>query len=200
MIDGPFREKLPHYVQPLLRFYRFIRISPNQVTLTGAFFGLLSAYLVYQSLFVTAVACWWLGRLFDGTDGIYARSLNRASHFGAFLDINLDMLIYSVMIIAFSLIFPEHMINWLIILFLYIMCTTGALSLGQFKRNKSESRDNRGIKLTAGIAEGGETGLAYTAFLLFPQFIHILSNGWIIILSTTVLARFVLAYKELHHD
>lgn len=200
MMDTPFRKRLPHYVQPLLRFYRFIKISPNQVTLAGAFLGLLSAYFVYQQCFVTAIACWWLGRLFDGTDGIYARSLNRASPFGAFLDINLDMLVYSVMIIAFSLVFPEQMIHWIVILVLYIMCTTGALSLGQFKSIDSTSRDNRGIKLTAGIAEGGETGLAYTIFLLFPQFIYILSYGWIIILCITVLARFVLAYKELRHD
>ena len=199
MIDGPFREKFPQFVQPLLRFYRLIRISPNQVSLAGAFFGLLSAFLVYRSFFVSAVACWWLGRLFDGTDGIYARSLNRTSSFGAFLDINLDMFVYSLMIVAFSLIFPEYTLNWVVILVLYIMCSTGALSMGQFNSIESRS-DNRGIKLTAGIAEGGETGLAYTAFLLFPQFIHILSCGWIIILSLTVLARFILAYKELRHD
>jgi phosphatidylglycerophosphate synthase len=194
MIDDPFRAKLPNFVGPLISLYKFLKLTPNYITFIAMMLGGFSAYLVAHQVFVGAALVWWVGRLLDGTDGIYARATGQTSDFGAHFDILADMASYSVMIIGFHFAFPELQVQWLIILFLYVLCITGALSLGSLEEKKKiPSSNNRGLRLAAGIAEGGETGIAYTLFLLFPAHIKILAAIWIAVLSTTVLARLVLA-------
>ena len=198
MIDESFRSILPRFVGPILKAYQNLGLSPNAITLFGFVLSCLAAVMIAMHLYIPAVAMWWLGRLFDGTDGIYARNTNQTSDFGAFLDILCDMASYSVMIIGFNLAFPHLQSSWMIIMLLYVLCITGALSLGHIEeRKKIPSKNNRGLRLASGIAEGGETGMAYTLFLIFPQYIENLIVVWIGILFFTVLARVILAKKEL---
>lgn len=198
MIDDPFRAHLPKYVRPVIRLYKAMGLTPNMVTLIGLLLAFISACLLSQSLFLPAMGVWWLGRLLDGTDGIFARSTQQSSLFGAHLDILSDMAAYSGMIIAFSFAFPDLQKHWILILFLYVLCITGALSLGNLEEKKKiEDRGNRGLRLAAGIAEGGETGIAYSLFLIFPEHIYILSTLWIVVLIATVIARLILARREL---
>lgn len=198
MIDDPFRSKLPRFVGPILRLYKILNLSPNQVTLMALLLGSVSSYLVSQQFFITAAIIWWIGRLLDGTDGIYARATNQTSAFGAHLDILADMASYSMMIFGFSIAFPNLHILWITIMFLYVLCITGALSLGSLEdKQKIPNHNNRGLRLATGIAEGGETGIAYTLFLLFPDHIKLLAVVWIGVLIITVLARLWLARMEL---
>lgn len=198
MIDDPFRARLQKFVGPLIRIYTILGLTPNHITFIALAFGVTSAYLVAQKYFIAALIVWWLGRLLDGTDGIYARATKQTSVLGAHFDILADMASYSVMVLGFYIAFPDQQIFWLAILFLYVLCITGALSLGNLEdKQKIPTSNNRGLRLAAGIAEGGETGIAYTLFLLFPSYINILAGLWIAVLSGTVLARIFLAIREL---
>ncbi len=198
MIDNVFRSHLPRVTVWLIYLYKLLRLTPNQVTLIAFLIACLSAFFVKQGYFFLAIAIWWGGRLLDGTDGIYARATNQTSSFGAYLDILCDMASYSVMILAFSISFPEFQGLWLLILFFYVLCITSALALGSLEiKSLVSSHDNRGLRLAAGLAEGGETGIAYTAFLLFPSHLKILIWIWIAILIVTILSRTWLAYYEL---
>lgn len=198
MIDDPFRSRLPNYVGPILRLYQRLGLSPNQITLVALFLGAGSSFLVSQQKFIFAAIVWWIGRLLDGTDGIYARATKQTSAFGAHFDILADMASYSMMIIGFFFAFPSLQLLWLLILFLYVLCITGALSLGNLEdKQQIPSTNNRGLRLAAGVAEGGETGIAYTLFLLFPDYIKILASIWIVILAITLAARLWLAKTEL---
>ena len=198
MIDNHFRPHLPKLTRPLIRLYKWIGLHPNQVTLLSLVVSFVAAYLIATHNFLPAILLWWVGRLFDGTDGIYARELGQTTPLGAFLDILCDMASYSIMIVGFSFAFPELQSTWIVILFFYVLCITGALALGSLEEKKPRIKnDNRGLRFASGVAEGGETGIAYTAFLLFPGRINILAIVWIAILFVTVLARVVLAKKEL---
>ncbi len=198
MIDQPFRQILPKLAEPLIAWYERKGFHPNQITFAALGMAVLAALLAAIGWSWLAILVWWLGRLLDGTDGIYARATGQTSHFGAFLDIVCDMAAYSVMIFAFAYRHPELTPLWLLILFFYVLCITGALSLGAAMRELNiNSNDNRGIKLAAGLAEGGETGIAYTLFLLFPNLIGPLAGLWILVLATTVVARGFLAKKSL---
>ena len=198
MIDNHFRPHLPKFTRSLIKFYKFIGITPNQITLLALAVSFVAAYLVATKFFLPALGLWWVGRLFDGTDGIFARETNQTTPYGAFLDILCDMASYSIMIIGFSFAFPEMQLTWIVIIMLYVLCITGALALGSFEDKKSQiKKDNRGLRLAAGIAEGGETGIAYSVFLLFSGHISILANIWVGILVSTILARTLLAKKEL---
>lgn len=198
MIDNAFRQLLPRYSDPLLALYRRAGLTPNGVTVLGFAVALIAAFCIAQGWAKSAIVVWWLGRLADGTDGIYARATGQESGFGAYLDIVLDMAAYSVVILAFDFVHPELHLSWMIILLMYVLCITSALALGtQEAARDLPPRDDRGLRLGAGLAEGGETGLAYTLFLLFPAHVGELSSLWIVILATTVVARSVLARRRL---
>jgi phosphatidylglycerophosphate synthase len=198
MIDGPFRTILPRFSEPILKIYIRLGLTPNHVTFAGFCTGLLAAYLVSIAYFKTAIAIWWISRLLDGTDGIYARATQQVSPLGGYLDILLDMAAYGAMILGFAIQFADLGLTWTIIEFLYILCITSALSLGSIERAMNmSSHDNRTLRLASGLAEGGETGIAYTVFLLFPAALNILSIVWIAILILTVVARSFLAARVL---
>lgn len=198
MIDSPFRNWLPRITAPVLAMYRALNLTPNHVTVIGFLFAVIAALLISQKMFVLAFASWWIGRLFDGTDGIYARQTNQTSYLGAHLDILLDMAAYSCVILAFYWAYPSLGFLWSCVLFLYVLCITGALSLGSLMENQGFSEgDNRGLKMAVGLAEGGETGIAYSIMLLFPTWIKETLIIWITILVVTVIARIFLAVKVL---
>lgn len=198
MIDNNFRALLPRYVAPLVRLLTKTGLTPNQLTAIGLLTALVSAYLVFRGEFVFALVVWWLSRLLDALDGIYARATNQTSDFGAFLDIQFDMLAYSAMIIAFSFQFPELSLQWLIILFCYVLCIAGALGLGSFENKRGiQDSSKRGLRIAVGLAEGGETGIFYSLFLLFPSWLATTTWIWIGILMITITARLLLAKQEL---
>ncbi len=169
------------------------------VTLLGLLFAFGAALEVSKGHLMMALLLWWVGRLFDGTDGIYARKIKQSSPFGAFLDMNCDMISYASIIFGFFLLRPDLSLYWVMVLMLYIFCITGAVTLGQLEREKGfSSKDNRGLRLGAGLAEGGETGIYYSLCFLFPENIVVFSQGWIFILFITIISRFILAYQYDH--
>jgi phosphatidylglycerophosphate synthase len=198
VIDNAFREILPRYAGPLIRLYARLGLTPNGVSAIGCGLGLAAAGCVAAGLSGPAILLWWVGRLLDGTDGIFARSTGQATDFGAYLDIVLDMAAYSAMILGFAYANPELMDRWLVILLLYVLCITSALALGMEEAKRDlPKRDDRGLRLGAGLAEAGETGIAYTLFLLLPEQLSPLTALWIAILLTTIAARTLLARRLL---
>ncbi len=198
MIDNAFRALLPDRVGPLVAVYQRLGLTPNQVSFVGLAVALCAAGAVAAGQPWLAVGLWWASRLIDGTDGVYARSTGQATRFGAYLDIVLDMAAYSGMVLGFAVRHPELGPAWLAMLFLYVLCITSALALGAEEEDAGiEARDDRGLRLGAGLAEGGETGIAYTAMLLLPGWLETLAIIWIAVLATTVVARTLLAARTL---
>jgi phosphatidylglycerophosphate synthase len=198
MIDGPCRRILPKVTGWLITIYTRLGLTPNQLTTTGSGFGFAAAYAIATDHFLVAICLWWIGRLLDGTDGIYARATMQVSAFGGYLDVLSDMAAYSVMILGFAYRFPELAAAWSVILFFYVLCITSALALGDIERQKGLGpADNRSLRLAAGLAEGGETGLAYTLFLLFPSALPMLTWIWITVLALTIVMRTILAWRVL---
>ena len=196
MIDGPFRARLPHYVGPLVSMYSRLGLTPNVISLLALAIAVAAAIAVGLGHALLALVLWWLGRLFDGTDGIFARTTGQATGFGAYLDIVCDMAAYSVMMVGFAMAQPPLSIYCLVIVVLYVLCITSALALGSLEERLGEgAADNRGLRLGAGLAEGGETGIAYSLFLLFPAALEVLMAAWIAILLLTVIARSLLARR-----
>jgi phosphatidylglycerophosphate synthase len=198
MLDNPFRRILPPYVDIFLKTFFRLNLSPNQITWLSFVISIGAVALVIANEYVLAMVAWWVSRLLDACDGIYARKYNKVSKLGAFLDVQLDMAAYSLMVVSLFLVFPEHSLQWVLMLLFYVLCISGALSLGNLENQaKIPDKSGRGLRLATGLAEGGETGIAYTVFLLFPEWLAISSWVWIAILSVTVVARGLLAQKEL---
>jgi len=199
MIDTPFRRVLAHTSPLVVRGYGYLGLHPNHLTCGALLLSIIAAIACGSGNTAVALGSWWLGRLLDGTDGLYARGSNQQSDFGAYLDILGDMAGYSLMIFGFMHLHPALAWTWLSILFCYVLCICSALALGALCDKRSlADHDNRGLRLSAGLAEGGETGIAYTLFLLLPQHIEVLTMGWLVILGITIVARTLLARKILN--
>ncbi|MFK7895402.1 MAG: CDP-alcohol phosphatidyltransferase family protein [Myxococcota bacterium] len=198
MIDNAFRAQLPRFTAPLIALYQRLHWTPNHVTALGFAIALLASAAVASGHLWVAFGLWWVSRLADGTDGLLARETGQESDFGAYFDIVLDMAAYGAMVLGFAAYFPAYVWHWMAMLFLYILCIASALALGmQEAKREMEPRDDRGLRLGAGLAEGGETGIAYSLFLLFPGALGVLATIWVIVLATTVIARTALAYRGL---
>lgn len=198
MIDHSFRTWLPRFAGPLLGLYARLGWTPNQVSVFGFVLALIASGAVALHLGWVALGVWWVSRLADGTDGIYARATGQESDFGAYLDIVLDMAAYGAMVLGFAVAEPAYSTQWMAMLFLYTLCIASALALGaQEAKRHLPARDERGLRLGAGLAEGGETGIAYSLFLLFPNALPVTTWIWVAILLVTVVARTALAFKTL---
>lgn len=191
MIDSRFRPFLERLVSPFVRLLVKWKIHPNTLTWFSFFLSISSGYFILQDSSFLALSLWWIGRLFDGLDGLVARKAGLQSARGGFLDISLDMFAYSLVAFSFFLR-SEFDVLWCAVIVGYVMCITTALALGSVQIQK----DNRSLKLAAGLAEAGETGIFYSCVLLFPQHEKNLLITWIFMLSLTVGARFVRIYQK----
>ncbi len=201
MIDDAVRDFVPRLAGPLIRLYTRWGWTPDHVTVSGFLLALAAAAAVALQHPWVGAALWWVSRIADGTDGVYARASGQASDFGAYLDILLDMAAYGAMVLACAIAWPGLQAQWTLMLFFYVLCIASALALGHLESKRALApRDDRGLRLGAGLAEGGETGIAYTVFLLFPNLLPITTWLWVAILATTVVARTVLARRLLGPD
>lgn len=197
MIDSYARNFLPRMTGMLIRVYRRCGCTPNQLTVAGFLCAVGAAVLVALHQPLAALLAWWIGRLFDGTDGILARQTGAVSDFGGYLDITLDMAAYSAMILGFYLWQPQHVLLWMVTLMFYVLAITSALSLGALQRARGLDGDDRSLKLAAGLAEGGETGICYSLILLLPAHIDVILSAWLVVLACTLIARTWLAWRVL---
>jgi hypothetical protein len=106
-----------------------------------------------------------------------------------------------MMILGFLAQHPALSAAWALVLFLYVLCIASALALGSLEEKRNlVARDNRGLRVGAGLAEGGETGIMYTLFLLFPSNLSSLLKVWILLLAATIVIRTILAWRILAPD
>jgi len=198
MIDEPFRRWLGRTAAAPARWMHKVGITPNAVTIGGCALGLAAAAIVATGRLRVGLAVWLAGRILDAYDGLLARISERASLFGGFLDISLDMLAYSAMAVGFALAMPADAQLWMIVLVGYVMAITTTLALSSLlERADRTLGGDRSIQFTPGLAEGGETTIMYSLLVLFPMWSRPLLWLWIAALAVTMLSRFLLAARIL---
>ncbi len=202
MFDDKVRAILPQYIKPVISLLAKFKVTPNQVSVFGFLLSLIAAFLISSSYLKTGIFVWWLSRLADGLDGNLARSTNQKSNFGGYLDILFDMGSYSIVVIGFAFVYPELNLVWSLMLFAHIMCITSTLALASIleKQKVHFENNNRSIQFTSGLAEGGETSLAYTLFVFFPEQIKFIAAVWFVMSIYAVVQRTVLAFKLLQNQ
>lgn len=180
MIDTQFRKFFSKFAMPVTKFLRSIKANPNIVTVMAFLISSSAAWAIAYDRPYYALLLWWGGRFFDSMDGELARLTGKTTPFGGFLDITLDMLAYSSIIVGFYFRDSHFHHYYLFILVLYVGCITSALALGTlFTEAQIKNDDNRTLRLASGLAEGGETGIAYTLFFLSPiNFLSCYRDGY----------------------
>mgnify|MGYP001293067967 CR=1 FL=1 len=134
--DGtPSDESIPEET-PDRRSLPILHLLPNLVTLLGLCAGLTSMRYALGERYEIAAALIILAAVLDGMDGLIARKLNAASHFGAELDSLSDFVCFGVApgVFLFHFALQDFAgLGWLLVL-VYILCA--CLRLARFNVNR----------------------------------------------------------------
>ena len=94
--DGIFGSFMTRPVSHVFAYFCYkLSLSPNFVSFLSMVFCFFSVVIIYlyssnYNLILLAAAMWWIGAIFDATDGDLARFTNKGSQFGGWFDSFLD--------------------------------------------------------------------------------------------------------------
>lgn len=198
MFDEPVRAVFNRNTRPLVATLARIGVSPNQLTAITFAVAASGAVLVGAGWSRAGFAAWLVSRLGDGLDGSLARATGRRTSFGGFLDITLDMVAYSAMVLGFSRLYPSAA-AWPAILaaYVFVITTTLALSDAAGRSDRRLADTDRTFEFTPGIAEAGETSVMYGLWVALPAQVEWLAWLWVGALVATGVQRAVLARRIL---
>ncbi|SBS26536.1 Inner membrane protein YnjF [Marinomonas aquimarina] len=176
-------------------------IHANQVTLVGFAIGLCGALLIATDWYLLGLFAIALNRLCDGLDGSIARTTQSSSDAGGYLDIVLDFIFYSAVVVGFAAAAPEQ--NALAAAFLiWSFMGTGssflAFAIMAAKRNIEQlDYGKKSLYFLGGITEGTETIACFVLMCLFPGQFVLLAMLFGGLCWVTTVTRIYAAYKML---
>jgi phosphatidylglycerophosphate synthase len=161
-------------------------ISPTQVTGAAFVAGLLACFTAATSVSnALAVSLWAANRFLDSVDGSLARHRKVASDLGGFLDLLSDFIIYSILPIAIAYGQDKglYYIDWVSIATLeatfhvnnFILFYSAVVA-------EKDDQELTSVTMRPALIEGFESGLLFTAMLIWPHYI----NTWARIMSVGV--------------
>ena len=166
-------------------------ITANQMTWLGFAFGLAAMAALAVRFDGLAAVLLLLNRLCDGLDGAVAR-VRGPTDLGGFLDIVLDFLVYSGLVLAFALGRPEHALAAAVLIFSFVGSGTSFLAFSIFAEKRKLSSDAQGRKsmvYVAGLAEGGETILVLLLICCLPALFPYIAYGFAALCGLTTVGR-----------
>lgn len=177
-----------------------LNVKPDQVTIVGFGFGLVSFIFLWLGWYKLGLVFILVNRVMDGLDGALAR-ITEKTDAGGFLDICLDFIFYSLVIVGFALSNPQ--INGLpasVLIFSYIGTGSSFLAfavMAQKYNLKSVKYPHKSIYYIGGLTEGTETIILLVLICLFPAKFPILAYGFAFLCFITTTTRIVAGYTTL---
>ena len=210
MMDGAVRRLI---AKPLTRTAAAIdrpAITPDRLTVAGLIVGLASAGAAAAQLWWLALVLWLLSRLADGLDGPLARRRKQASANGAdpaseaggFLDITADFVVYGSTVVGVAVgATAGHGAPWwpfLLVLLAYYVNGTALLAFSSIaERTGRTIEDGRSLSFLGGLAEGTETVIVHSVWLLLPAYAWQIALGWAAVVAVSAAQRVVAGYRDL---
>jgi len=112
------KQKLENILLPIAKR---MDVNPNILTLSSLVLTLISAYYVLSNAYLAAAFPFLIASLLDAMDGLVAKTHNRETKFGAFLDEIIDRLNDGIIIIAIILTGETELIAGLLALLLVLL-------------------------------------------------------------------------------
>ena len=175
MLDIALRKWKDRLVDPFARLVPAF-ISPGQITLAAFVSGLLACVTATSSAHKHAATCPWLvNRFLDCLDGSVARRRNAATDLGGFLDLLSDFIVYSLLPIAVSLGQDPSSVHWTALALLEASFHVNNFVLFYSAAVAANRRDDEltSVTMRPALIEGFESGLIFTAMLIWPQRINL---------------------------
>ncbi len=179
-----FRKTGAYYLtKSVVRLLVKTSITPTTITFFGFLLTLGAAALIITAHLLAAGFVVLVAGLFDMLDGALARSTNRATHFGAFLDSTLDRLAEAVLLLSILFLYAgEQSVTGILLV--------GAALLGSLLVSYIRARaEALGLECQVGLFTRPERVIVLALGLLLSQ----LANALIIALAIIVVFSFITA-------
>ncbi len=202
VLDGTTRPLVAPLLEGLAARVDRPVVTPDRVTLLGLALGLGSAAAAASALWVPALALWLLSRVADGLDGVLARRRAAAgeppSAAGGYLDITADFLVYGATVAGVAIGWGGSLLPFVAVLVAYYLngATFHAFS-SLAERTGRRLDDGRSLSFLGGLAEGTETVLVHSLWLLLPGHAGTIAWVWAAVVGVSGLQRMVAGYLAL---
>lgn len=175
------------------------RVTPGQLTGLGLVLGVAAAVAAAAAWWWVALALWLVGRVPDALDGPLARARGGGTARGGYLDIVADFTVYGGFVVGCAIGQPQARLALLVLLLAYYLNGTAflAFSSAVAGRRTTGLEDGRSHVFLRGLAEGTETIVAHSLFVLFPGAMEALAWIFAAVVAVTVGQRVVLAVRVL---
>lgn len=174
--------------------------GPDQISLSAFAIGMGALPALYLHLYWLALICILLNRIGDGLDGALAR-MTKTSDAGGFLDIVLDFIFYSSVVLGFALAAPEaNGLAAAVLLFSFVGTGSSFLAFAIMAERRGIENivyPQKGIYYLTGLAEGTETLVCFVLFCLFPDYFPLLAYVFAFICLVTMVTRVIGGYLAL---
>ncbi len=191
MISSKIGHRLdPIVLAPYRFFFRKKDISPNIITITGTFFGFLSAFLIAMELPASGGGALLVAGFFDVLDGAIARTTGKVTRFGGFFDSVLDR--YTDLAVMGGILFVyvrHHNVEYAIATF---VATIGT-ALIPYARARAEAAS---LVCTTGLLERPERLIALVIGLFFPFLLGYMMIALAVLTHVTVIQRILYVRKQ----
>ena len=153
-----------------------------------------------------ALLAWLLSRALDGLDGPLARrrGTGQGSPAGGFLDITADFVVYGTTVVGVAVGAvgtSASLADWLpflAVLLAYYVNGTAFLAFSSIaERTGHRIDDGRSLSFLAGIAEGAETILVHSLWLLVPAYAPLIASVWAGVVCVSAGHRIITGYLTL---
>jgi phosphatidylglycerophosphate synthase len=207
MLDRALRTALAPPVDAMARALDRRWISPDGLTVTGLILGLGAAVAAGVQWWALALALWLVSRVIDGLDGALARrrrANGRAgeSEAGGFLDITADFVVYGATVVGVAVGvtngFDAPWWPFLLVLLTYYLNGTAFLAFSSIaERTGRTIDDGRSLSFLGRIAEGAETIVVHSLWLILPFWAAPIAVGWAALVAVSATQRIIAGYRAL---
>ncbi|MFD1384740.1 CDP-alcohol phosphatidyltransferase family protein [Rhodanobacter aciditrophus] len=173
-------------------------VRADQVTLVGFVIGMMGVLAISLEAYLWALFAILLNRVLDGVDGAVAR-LSGTTDAGGYLDIVLDFIFYSGVVLGFALANPATnalAASFLIFSFMGTGSSFLAFAIMAEKHGITTLEyGKKSLYFLGGITEGAETIAFFVVMCLLPQYFAYLAIGFGILCLITTVTRILAAYR-----
>ena len=196
MNRASFRNLISAYFEsPATRLLAFLRITPNALTVIGLIIAIGSGYVISQGYLTVGGVGIVVAGAFDMLDGSLARSINKTTPFGAFLDSTVDRFSEIVILLGILMFFQNNSYTTGVIL---VYLTLSSSIMVSYVRARAESI---GILDKTGLMTRPERVIILALGLISS---HWWENGISVALATifvlgsfTIVQRVLVVWKHL---
>lgn len=175
-------------------------VKPDQITIFGFLVGMVAIPLLAFEQYSFALFAILINRCLDGLDGTLAR-LSAPSDAGGFLDITLDFIFYSGIVMGFALAAPDKNAVAASILIFSFMGTGASFLAYAIMAEKHQLSDphfnHKSLYYLGGLAEGTETILLFVLFCMLPSYFPQLTLSFAAVCILTAGLRIWAGYQSI---